>query len=385
MINKKMVTMMLVMLVAFAAMTANAGDAPYTVYGHLHVSLDALNNGDSTEMVLASNTSRFGIKGAQELNDNFTFIWQFESFLNLTVKDTKGLLANRNSYLGLKGDWGWMKAGIHDTPMKLIGRKVEFFKDELGDFRQVTFGWDRRMDKIIMYGTPDYNGFALIGAYQFKNDVTMADTGAMSANATYTNDSFFFGAAYELIQKNNFATAEVPGYWMPQDQYQNVWVPAVPADFDVEDAIGMRFVGKYTAGDLEIAALYQMLQNPEGKMYSYMENSTMVSGDLNSQTWGIGARYTMNEKFAVKGQFYGFDPNTDMDDDDASFFAMGFDHTYNKSTTFYTQFVLTNNGETTSFPVGGEGHGTRMFPYPADAGEATNDPWGISTGMIKKF
>ncbi len=385
MINKKMVTMLLVMLVAFVAMTANAGDEPYTVYGQLHVSLDALDNGDSTELVLASNTSRFGIKGAQELNDNFTFIWQFESFLDMTNFNDSATLASRDSYLGLKGDWGWMKAGIHDTPMKMLGRKADFFKDELGDFRQATFGWDRRMDKVVMYGTPNYNGFALTGAYQFKNDVSMADTGAMSASATYTNDSFFLGAAYELLQKNNFATEEVPGYWMPLNGYQNEWVDAIPADYDVEDAIGMRFVGKYTAGDLEIAALYQMLQNRNGKMYSYTEISTLVSGDLNTQTWGLGARYAMSEKYAVKGQFYGFDPNTDLDDDDASFFAMGIDHTFSESTTFYTQFVLTNNGETTSFPVGGSGHGTRMYPYPADAGEATNDPWGISTGMIKKF
>ena len=376
--NKKMLTMLVVMLTALTAISAQAGD--YTIYGKLHLSLDALNNGDSTEMFLASNISRFGIKGTRELNDNFTFIWQFESFLDMSNFNDSATLANRNSYLGLKGDWGWMKAGIHDTPFKLIGRKVDFFKDELGDFRQTTFGWDRRLDKVLMYGTPDFSGFGLTGFYQLKNDISMADTGALGASATYNNDSFYFGAAYELIQKNNFYVAP-SSHWEILNEYQNVEI-IDPGFTTPEDATGLRFVGKFTEGDLEIGALFQTLQNRSGMLYT----DANVTGDMNTITWGLGFQYAMSEAYRLKAQYYGFDPNTDMDDDNAAMFALGVDHTYAKDLTFYMQFVMTSNGEFTSFPVGGPGHGARIYPFDdGDSTTSTEDPWGISWGMIKTF
>lgn len=379
--NKKLITTLAVMLVALATMSAQAGD--YTVYGKLHVSLDALNNGDATELALASNTSYFGLKGDQELNQNFTFLWQFESYINLADMVDSSALANRETYMGLKGDWGKFLAGKKDTPFRVIGRKVDFFNDQLGDSRQTTMGWDRRLDKVLYYSTPDYNGFNLCAAYQLKNDLDMADTGAMSAAASYTAEKFYLGAAYELIQKNNYYSEDTYG-WVIVDEYLHEWTQLTEGNTTPEDATGLRFVGKYDDGDLAVGALFQMLQNKDGMLY----DDGFVIGDLESMTWGLGFRYAMSEKFDVKGQYYAMDPNTDVDDDDASMFAMGLDHNFDETLTFYGQFAIMNNGDFTAFPLGGGTHGSSRAPFAvgnAEDGTTSDDPYGVSVGVIKKF
>ncbi len=392
MINRKLLTTLAVMLVALTTMSAQAGD--YTVYGNLHLSLDALNNGDANELILSSNTSYFGLKGDQELNDNFTFLWQFETFLDLANFAETSSLANRETYMGLKGDWGKFLAGKKDTPFRVIGRKVDFFGDTLGDSRQTTFGWDRRLDKVLFYSTPEYNGFNLSAAYQLKNDLDMADTGAMSASATYTAEQFYLGAAYELIQKNNYYSDDTFG-WMPNwtspvdpitgdTINQWTWTQLTEGNTSPEDATGLRFVGKYTGGDLAIGALFQMLQNRNGILY----DDGSVVGDLESMTWGLGFKYAMSEKYAIKGQYYAMDPNTDVDDDDASMFAAGVDHMFDESLCFYGMFGIMNNGDFTAFSLGGGTHGSSRAPYavgnPVD-GTASDDPYGVSVGMMKKF
>ncbi len=377
--NKKMLTTMLVMLIAATAVTAQAGN--YDIYGYLHTSLDALNNGDTTELFLASNDSRFGVKGMQEMNENFTFIWQFESEIDIANRSDawEATLANRNTFLGLKGDWGTFKAGIHDSPFYTLGRKADFFVDELGDLRQTTFNWDRRFDKALIYSTPDLNGFGITAAYQLKNDVYMADTGALSASAAYQNDTFFLGAAYEMIQKNNYYVAP-SGHWEPTS-YGNDWVED-PGFTNPEDAIGLRFVGRYTSGDLELAGMFQTLQNRDGHQYT-LDN---VVGDLTSITWGGGFCYTMSESYKLKSQFYAFDPNTDVDDDDAAMFALGIDHTYAPDMTFYVQFAMMNNSDFTAYPIGAAPHGAMMDPYDdGDPTNSTEDPYGFSVGMIKTW
>jgi predicted porin len=94
--------------------------------------------------------------------------------------------------------------GRLDTPFKTLGRKVEMFPDQLGDFRSMTDGWDNRLTELVAYVSPDWDGFSIFAAYQFDQvdalEVTKADweaETAMSAMAAYSTEQFMIGAAYE--------------------------------------------------------------------------------------------------------------------------------------------------------------------------------------------
>ena len=84
----------------------------------------------------------------------------------------------RNRYVGLKGKFGHILAGIHDTPFKDVGRTVELFPEYIGDNRNIfctggngtnaTRGWDLRPANAIKYSTPAMNGF--VAEYLYSAD-----------------------------------------------------------------------------------------------------------------------------------------------------------------------------------------------------------------------
>lgn len=349
MFNKKMI-LMLVLLTAVVASAANAGD--YKVYGKLHASIDMVNDSENSALRHDSNTSRFGIKGTQELNENFTFVWQFEQKLDI-AKFGAETLANRNSFVGVKGDWGTFLGGIHDTPFKMLGRKATFFFDEIGDFRTVTMGWDRRLQNVAAYLSPNFDGFSFIAAYQFDqtDKLTSADPdnyearSAFSASAAYETENLLVGAALENLSK---------GY------------SAVPATMEAQ--MGMRGVAKYSMEKLAITALFQSLSDVGGV------------ADVSATTMGAEAQFQFDPKFAFKGAYYMADPNTDTDDNEYAMLALGVDHTYAKNVAFYVQYAMVMNGDAAAAQLGGGWHGTSVSP--SAAGESPN---AFSFGTWIKF
>ncbi len=355
MFNKKMI-LTLVLLTALVAGMAHAGD--YKIYGKLHTSINMVNDSEDSQIGLSSNTSRFGVKGAQELNENFTFIWQFEQGLNIAQKGND-TLANRNSFVGMKGDWGQVRFGIHDTPFKTLGRKTTFFKDTVGDNRATTMGWDRRLSDIAAYVSPDFDGFSVFAAYHFDQAAlgAMEAMSAFSANAMYNKDGILIGAAIESLSKGFSAYDPV------EDTYG-------------ESQMGMRFAGKYTAEKFAVSALFQSLSDVGGV------------ADMSATTIGGEAMFQFDPMFAFKVGYFMADPNTDADDDEYNLLAIGVDHTYAKNLTFYIQYAMMMNGDAQGKGIGGNGFGSSV-PYGGVDSDGDmvggESPTGISVGTFFTF
>src|SRR5512139_2804236 len=204
---------------AFAA-PAFAATENVDVYGKMHVSVSVFDNtadsipGDpatrgTSDLQFSSNASRIGFKGAEDLGGGLNAIWQVESGVNLD--EGSGSLASRNSFLGLKGGFGTVLLGNHDTPLKLVGRAVDLFGDTMADSRNVMGGGsDTRAKNVVAYITPDFSGFSVAAAYstdpanqgtQIKvgTPAVQLDTGDQDSNgaynvsATYANGPIYAG------------------------------------------------------------------------------------------------------------------------------------------------------------------------------------------------
>ena len=171
------------------------------VYGKLHVSLNI--PGDQTDtgagsgdLQLASNASRIGFKGAEDLGGGLSAIWQLEQTVNLD--ESGGGFASRNSFLGLKGGFGTLIAGRHDTPLKNVGRAVDLFGDTMADSRNVLNGGsDTRANNVIVYMTPDMGGFGIAAAYVTDLGTDeVADATVYNLSATYKNGPLYLGLGY---------------------------------------------------------------------------------------------------------------------------------------------------------------------------------------------
>lgn len=224
--------------VVLSLMTAGVYAAP-TVYGALDVSVDhqinqtkanvnsttAAVTGFTTQDVteVNSNNSYIGIKGQEQLTDRLSAVYQVDWTLN-TDGDTTDF-SNRSRFIGLKDkQFGTLKVGQQDTPLKLLSTAVDSFNNRIenkADVHGVMGGENRIADSIVYelptidVGTGKLNFSALTATGESGNIRTtsggyrVAGRGfgeAISAAATYTHadDLFLVGVGVDRHMPSGF-------------------------------------------------------------------------------------------------------------------------------------------------------------------------------------
>ena len=143
------------------------------VYGKLNIALnnDGSDGVNEKEIDLISNSSRLGLKGQLEMQDGLVGLYQIEYQIdpvdghardevrgeNGEIKVTDSTFTQRNSYVGLKGSFGTLKLGKHDTPLKKASLKVDLFNDLKGDIKNITDG-ENRITSFLGYDSPVFGG-----------------------------------------------------------------------------------------------------------------------------------------------------------------------------------------------------------------------------------
>jgi predicted porin len=148
-----------------------------TIYGHADLSLDAFNVDvfdQGTKLGVASNGSYFGIRARHNLApygyEGYSIVAQFEEQVDVAAAPTeRAAFGTRDSYLGMEGPWGAIKAGKTDTPYKKATAAFDPFANTVADYNSImgnTGGdnraeFDWRMNHAIWYESPIWNGFQL--------------------------------------------------------------------------------------------------------------------------------------------------------------------------------------------------------------------------------
>jgi predicted porin len=168
--------------VSVAGMPVKAGplapvidNTTVTIYGHADLSLDAFNPSvydQGTKLGVASNGSYFGIRARHNLApygyEGYSVVAQFESQVDVASAPTeRAAFGTRDSYLGIEGPWGAIKAGKSDTPYKKATAAFDPFANTVADYNSImgnTGGdnraeFDWRMNHAIWYESPIWNGF----------------------------------------------------------------------------------------------------------------------------------------------------------------------------------------------------------------------------------
>ena len=136
------------------------GPIDSTIYGKVNVSVVNADNGSTDQWKLNSNASRLGVKGKTEIADGLYAVYKAEFEIAVDDGDTKGQTFNqRNIMAGIRGGFGTVWAGKHDSPTKLAQNKIDLFNDLEGDIKN-TFEGENRVSNIVAYTSPNINGFA---------------------------------------------------------------------------------------------------------------------------------------------------------------------------------------------------------------------------------
>jgi predicted porin len=146
-----------------------------TLYGHFDLSGDLFNPSvfdQGTKAGIASNSSYFGVRARHNLApygwEGWSIVAQLEAQIDAAASPTeRAAIGSRDSYVGLEGPWGAIKAGKSDTPYKKSTAAMDPFASSLGDYNSImgnTGGdnraeFDWRMNHAIWYESPIVSGF----------------------------------------------------------------------------------------------------------------------------------------------------------------------------------------------------------------------------------
>ena len=289
---------LLILALSFTSFSFAEGPIGGKVYGKANLSLVDQDSGDTSGWNLNSNASRLGIKGESKISEELAVVYQVEYEVCIDSGDCKGqTFKQRNTFLGLKGNFGMVWAGKHDTPTKLAAKKVDLFNDLEGDIKNA-FEGQNRVSNVVAYTSPKMNGFsatlAMIPAEGEDVDQDgQDDTGlkdGLSYSINYTKDNLYL---------------------------------AIAGDQDIDEQDLVRMIAQYQIDALTLGFLYQ--QNQDNL------------GTKDESGYFFSAAYSLNADITLKAQ-YG-EIEDDIDGDEEQTLSLGADYKLAKNTKtfiFYT-------------------------------------------------
>ena len=189
-------------LFIFIALFCFSLKAEPTVYGKLWISVESQDTSSGTEVDMVSNASRLGVKGSMDFGEGLEAIYQAEYEIDPvdgTADEKNGrTFKQRNSFIGIKGSYGTLFLGTHDTALKKSQSKIDLFNDLVGDIKNILQG-ENRMSDFIGYTTPTLgDGFsatfnAIKGTEEEDNSI--GDSTSVSLN--YKTKSFYAAIAFD--------------------------------------------------------------------------------------------------------------------------------------------------------------------------------------------
>jgi predicted porin len=342
--NKKLLAVAVGAAMVAAATTATAGDEP-TLYAKIHLSIDSMDNGGSTDaadgIFVSSNSSRLGIKGAEDLGNGLKAVYKYEMSTNYS--SAGAVNGNRNAYLGLKGGFGQIIAGRHDMPFKTVGRKADLFGDTIGDHRAITRGnggsddYADRRSNVLMY-TNSFGAVDLKLAY--APEETGTDNTDMGIGLNFKQGPLKVMFAHETHGGGNLTTNN--------------------------DSTGDVLAASYGMGNMTFLAGYMAVSDLDGDKSD--------AGQVSGFTVGAAFKSGMNN---FKLQYTSAE--SDVSNTASALTAIGVDHSLSKMTKVYVMYAGISNDSGAAAGFGGTGHDSTV------AAVAGKDASGFSLGMIHKF
>lgn len=258
---------LLVIAVAAGLIAPAAAMADTTLYGKLHASVGQVktDNGagvTAKETAVESHSSRFGIKGSTALDNGLSATYGLEYGLSLdgdngggvnaignATTDTilgagspagaDGNITSRNTFVGLKGGFGEVRVGKHDTPAKLATAGQDVFADTYADLGNIIASDLHRVNNAVAY----INKFGPVGvAAAHSTGITTDASGvageANTAMVNYSNGPWYAALGHTNVQ-NAAKFTNIGLGWKAEAGHQvNLVHESVTAGKDAATAVG---------------------------------------------------------------------------------------------------------------------------------------------------
>ena len=353
---KKNMTLIMAIGAVLAAGSASAvevaGDT-LEVYGKLHVSIDGsytdglAPTGSNTS--ISSNSTRLGFKGQHAMDNGMTVLWQIESELN--PAESGGTWASRDSFAGIKGDFGSVRLGYFDTPFKVVGGKWDLFGDTIADRRAVLGASATDGNKL---NNRSANGI------EYKNTF-----GAVELRALYSTDGADSNAGAVDNNNNDMSSVAVMYNEGPLSlavAYEN-W-QNLDNSFGAVD--GTRVSVGYKLDALKLGAIYETTNGDTSVQWS-------------RNVMGVNAAYQLMADTTLKLQYLSAGDYDTVSDSGATMVSVGASRKLDKQAEVYMAYTTTSNDTNAKFQAVDGGHGDEVKTVLGGS------PRSVSVGAVYKF
>jgi predicted porin len=329
--RSKLVAIVVAGLVAAPLAHAQSGDV--TLYGRLNVSVEAVTGKQSgagcpercpnpTVFRVSSNSSMFGLRGSEPLGGGLNAIFQVESQVSMDTGG--GVLAGRESFIGLQAPWGTVRFGNflapYDDILPIFGNVPTLTTSILSTAslwaqgylgQPINGGFDDRLRNSVRYDSPTLSGFNGSVQYATAEGVPRTGSHSVSLGAFYNNGPVQLGVAYESHNRirgtaadplTDTALSVAGGYQFPGVRIGGVY-ERLHYDVTASTDLKRDFWGVSTtvdAGPGLIYAFWGRAANGRGSAADGARIGGLVKGEnTGAQQWELTYTYLMSGRTLV--------------------------------------------------------------------------------------
>lgn len=364
-----------------------------TLYGVADATFDVINvsGGATNKPTLnrtATNGSRIGFKGSENLGNGMTALFQYES--EVKFDEGSGLGTTRDSFVGIAGDFGGVTLGNLSGPSRRLANTLDVNPgadgigsnyavlgkvggllaglklDASGSFSAPRFApsttrssgtaglFNNRFTNAIAYASPSFSGFQAIAQYaarENKSDATATkiNTSAYDLGVIYNNGPIYAGLTFAdaRLRNEDDGTAAAP-------TLSERWGD----DFRSRE---IRLGGKYDFGQATLRLIWSR-NRTQADANALAGRIAATNGvDLKQNVWGIGGTYNVTVNGKLIGQYYhandlsgslgnGTNP---LADTGARFINVGYEHSLSKRTLLKVIYAQIRNDKNAGMWNGG--------------------------------
>ena len=212
-----------------------------------------------TATEIADFGSRIGFKGHEHLGNNLNAIWQVEQSTSIAGGDKEW--ASRESFIGLEGGFGKVRAGKLDSTVKNTSDNVDQWESSNGALNMSVFTRVDERAVSVRYDTPVFSGFSASVQYTPRDNANPSDK---YTHNDATRDTYYAGLNYE----NSGFFGQYAGGFRKNS-------------VDVKDGHVQRLVAGYDANNLFVSVAGQYAKNWETLGdYAQAQSNGVVTDDM---------------------------------------------------------------------------------------------------------
>ena len=283
-----------------------------TLYGLLDAYVGSTKTGGVRQTGINSGgiqTSRFGLKGSEDLGGGLKANFALESGFNV---DT-GVVSNytnpftgassastfsRNSWVGFSGGFGEVKVGKMWTPYDdLNGSGAAAFNANVfkpDAYVWASNGYQDRPGNAVYYSTPSFGGFSGAAMYSFgENKTATTSAGRIASfNVAYAGGPLFVGLAYQT-EKASGAVANTTKFTQLNAAYDLGVAKLLAGYGNVKDAPGVPKTNEYQIGaDFPVGGALTL----SAGFAQSKDKGLPAAAEVRRRGFGFGALYALSKR-----------------------------------------------------------------------------------------